>query len=403
MGKKQTDAESFLEGASDGIEISQVMDEVEASINTPETPPGTPPPETPPETPPGTPPPGTPPPETPPGTPPLEKGGTKPPPSVPADVQNTLLNEIFGGAYANIEDLKKEDIPGKLKEAETLRQQVQTLQDQLKNPAVGFANESVGLFNEFVKSTGISNYNVFDKLMNVDLNTLNPVDGLVLNHVMTHPRFSGKEDLVRKTFEKKYQTDPDSGLSEDEIKMNQITLEGDGENAINELKKIKEGIKLPEKPNVLGQPETLTPEKIQGFKDAWSTPFTELDKTWKAIPLFLKGTKEPFMQYAIPDEVRKDVINKTLEMASKDGLEVNPDNMKDLYGIMLREVIVNRLPDILHAVAEKARSSTQEIADEMHDHPSARLNPDGTPPDASGTPPEDPSDAAYEAEKKNLT
>jgi len=115
-------------GEVEGIDATQLMQQAGITDEPPAEPPADPPADPPPgDPPPGDPPadPPTDPPGTPPGTPPATPPADPPPPGPDP------LNEIFGDRFKTLDEAKQADIPGKLQELESLRQEKEALEGKL--------------------------------------------------------------------------------------------------------------------------------------------------------------------------------------------------------------------------------------------------------------------------------
>jgi hypothetical protein len=357
--------------------------------------------------PPGDPPPGDPPPTDPPkgDPPPGDPPPGDPPKGDPPPADTFPLNEIFGDRFASVDELRGADIPKQLEELETLRQENQTLKGQVENPTIGFANDNVALFNEFVKETGINDFRVFGQIANADLEKIDHMEALVLAEVMRNPRLSGREDLLRKSLQEKYQVDPqlveDGTITSDKLEMNKITLETEASGAVKSLKEIKEKVKLPEKRETTTPPggKKLSPEQEAVLTDGWKDIGGKISAEWKAIPLTPEGAKNPILNYALADADKKTIVDDAVAFVVENQMELNEANVKKAFGMMRDNFILSNMPKIIHSVAEKVRGMTKEQLDAIYDNPSA-LNSDQPPAGEDGA--EDPAAKAFKMEMDAL-
>ena len=362
-------------------------------------PPGDPPPGDPP---PQDPPPGDPPADPPPDPPPGDPPPADPPPPSSEELQQQILSEMFGNTYSTLEEAK-EGLGAQATELETLRQEKERLAQIAEGRPLGYANEGIALFNEFVKKTGIQNYGVFNKLMNTEVDKLDDLDVMVMQEVINKPALIGQESKLKAMFEKKYQLDPDQ-VEEDDLVINKLTLKSDAETARKTLGETKSGITLPEEtpPAPPGGKPPLSEEEKTNLTKGWSAVTNQLEKEWKAFPLIPEGSKDPLLQFEIPAEVKQNLIQRGREFALENNIELNKENVTEIFGMMQKDLIAENLPKILHSVAEKVRGMTEEEYDKIYHNPSPGRNDDTPPP--GGGPPQHEQDLEdiYEAEKEQL-
>jgi hypothetical protein len=329
----------------------------------------------------GDPPPGggdPPPPPPPPG------GGTPPPPPPPRldltpEQQSAFLKEIFGERFKTVDEVKNLNINGQLDELDGLRRTKSDLENQLKvKPKNNFANDEVALYNEFVRETGVKDYGVFQKINGTDIANMDPMDALVNRHVLKNPNLVGKEPQVRKYFEKKYNVDPDT-VSADELEINKIGMITDGDAAKQELKTIKEKLKIPEGSATPDAPKELTPEEKTALQTGWGNVGTKVTESLAKLNVPMKGAKEPLLSYAIAEDEQKEIKQFVIDYALENHLELNEANGKMIGRMVYNQLMLNKLPDIVQSVFEKARKMTEKEAHDFYTNPSPDRNTD-TPP-----------------------
>jgi hypothetical protein len=392
MAKKfegRQDEVEMLKGI-DGIDLDSITQQITGEP-TPVTPPAGTPPVT--DTPPATPPvAGTPPATTP------KPGEAGPPPDATG-----ILKEIFGDQFTSVDDLKKKNIPEVLKEIATLRQQNQTLSAEKEElsgklnikPKNNFANDDVALFNEFVKTTGNRSFDVFQRLNGKDVANMDDMDAIVLTRMLDNPGLSAKEPQLRKHVEKTYNVDPEQ-VSEEELEINKIGLAEDGYKAKLKLQELKGKLKIPE-PDQSAPPTTpvWTPEQENQAKAIWTAANKAMGEKLSKIPIFMPNNKEPFINFAIPEETQKAIETNALDFAVSNHMEANEENLTSVAKFMYSELIMRNLDHIAHSIFEKARSMTQEESLKFYHNPTPLGNGD-QPPAGRGEPDDE------ETQKKKL-
>jgi hypothetical protein len=371
-----------------------------------ETPPGeTPPAETPPagETPPGSKPPGTPASPTP-EIPPA--GETPPAVTQPVDVDQVradFLKEIFGDQFKTVDDLKQANVTGQLQELSTLREGKVDLEAKLEaKPKTDFFNDDIALFNEFVKETGNSDFGVFKKVNSTDIANMDPMEAMVTLAVLQTPALIGQEGNLKKNFERKYNLDPEN-VDEAELAINKVGLLQDGEKAKQSLLEVKSKLKMPEPPEETPpaeSPKELTAEEKTTLQKQWGPVAAKIGETYGTIPIYMKDSKEPVLNYQIDGEIQKVAIQDALNYCTQNRMELNEDNVKHVAGIMQNRLLLKEHQNIMHSVFEKARSLTEEQVTALYDNPSLAKNTDTPPatPSSGLSPADERAKKAFDAE-----
>lgn len=337
--------------------------------------------------PPADPPPADPPPTDPPPTdPPIaDPPPTDPPPTVPPtppreEIEQQILSEMFGTAFKSVAEVKEAKVAEQLKELGTLREKNQTLEQQAIGRPLGYANENIALFNEFVKKTGIVNYGAFNKLMNTEIDKLEDLDIMVMKEVLDKPALIGQEANLQKMFEKRYNLDPDQ-VDESELEINKLNLKSDAETARKALAETKTGIILPAAPDMppAGGASSLSPEQKEQHSKGWKEVTDKLATEWKAFPIIAEGSKDPLLTFEIPVESKQNLVKNAFDFCVENQLELNKENVAEIFGMMQRDMVIASLPKIIHSVAEKVRGMTGEEYDAVYHNPSLLVNQDAPP------------------------
>lgn len=328
---------------------------------------------------PGDPPPGDPPPPP----PPPPKPGDPPAPHTPTP-QDGILKEIFGDRFKTVEEVKQANINGQLDELEGLRRTKSDLENQLKvKPKNNFATDEVALYNEFVRETGIKDYGVFQKINAADIANMDPMDALVNRHILKNPNLAGKEPQVRKFFEKKYNVDPEV-VSEDELEINKIGMMTDGDQAKTELRAIKEKLKVPEGSSAPDEPKELTPEEKTTLQTGWNNVGTKVTEALAKLQVPIKGSTNALLSYALSEDELKGARQFITTYAIENRMELNEANVKVIGTMVYNQLMLNKLPDIVHSVFEKARKMTEKEVHDFYTNPSPVRNSDTPPGDPPG-------------------
>jgi len=290
-----------------------------------------------------------------------------------------FLKEIFGDRFKTVDEAKNANIVGTLDEVSTLRQEKADLEAKLElKPKTNFANDEVALFNEFVKETGTKDYGVFNKINNAEVATMDPMEALITKYVLDHPEQSNQEPLIRKYFEKKYNVDPDQ-VDESELAVNKIGMEADGTSAKKALQELKEKLKVPETPDDPSPAPELTPEQKATLVSGWNDVGNEVGTVLEKLKVPIKNGQEPLLDYEISEADKKEITTFVQSYALENHLELNDANKTMIAYMVKNQLIMNKLPEIVHSVFEKARSMTAEEVHSLYSNPSPDRNKDQPP------------------------
>lgn len=330
----------------------------------------------------GDPPPADPPPADPPkpGTPPADPPPVDPPKpgaaGTPPDATG-MLKEIFGDQFTSVDDLKNKNIPNVLKEYDQLRQQVEALSAEKEEltgklnlkPKTAFANDDLALFNEFVKTTGIKSYDVFNRLNGVDPANMQYMDAIILSRLLENPELAAKETQLRKHVEKTYNVDPEQ-VSEDDLEVNQIGLAQEGAKARATLQELKGKLKVPEpEPETPSGPPKWTPEQETQAKTTWGNANKAMAEKLSTIPYYLPNSKEPIINFTVPQESISAIQEEAVQFALSNRMEATQENLETIARFMYSELKLRNEALANHAIFEKARSLTKEEALKFYHNP----------------------------------
>lgn len=339
--------------------------------------------------------PATPPPVTPPaGTPPVTTPQNKDVPN-PETIRTAMLNEMFGEQFKTVEDVKKANIPAALQELATLRQKNQELDTQLKvKPKHHYANDDIAKMDEFVRATGIKDAGIFNKINAADVANMEPMDALVLQHIIDNPSLAGKEPQVRRYFEMKYGVDSskidpkkvESGdLTQEELDQNKLQYDTNIIGVISDAAKVKaslqglkDKIKVPESLGEIPDGKAKwTPEVETKQKTAWTTVSNSMLEQFAKIPLSIKnkdGAPVPVANFALPEKAKTELLSNALAYVVGNQMEVNEKNVKAVAESMYSDIWLTYKDDILHTLFERARTMTEKEYLETYHNPSKKNN-----------------------------
>ena len=322
----------------------------------------------------------------------------------PETIRTAMLNEMFGEQFKTVEDFKKANIPAQLQERETLRQRNLELETQAKaKPKHHYASDDIAKFDEFARQTGIKDATIFNKLNASDVANMDAMDALILERVIDDPSLAGKEPQVRRTLERRFNVDSrkvESGeLTQEELDDNLLEVNSEARKAKTKLQDLKGKIKMPEIQEEL-PPETKTKwtpeiEKVQ--KDGWTEATKAMVKEYEKIPIPIDGSDKPIIDFVLPEETRKLLMDKYPALAVGNQMEANNANVKSAAIQIYSEAILSNFGKIIKAVSERVRSLTEEEYLREYSNPSEK-NTDK--PDLKSQPltDEEKAEKAFQAE-----
>ena len=327
-----------------------------------------------------------------------------------------ILKEIFGDQFTSVDDLKKINIPEKLREAETLREQVKALaaeKEQISSqleakPKTQFVNDDLALFNEFVRETGVQSFDVFNRINSAEIANMDDMDAVVLTRLLETPELINHEPRLRKNIEKVLNVDSDDdGYSDDDgPPMPNINLIREGKKAKEKLLEIKGKLKIPEtevEPTNTARPEWTVEQKTQA-EGVWSNASEAMAGKLGTLEITLPGAKVPLTNYAVPEEILNAVKQDAVKRAVGGQLGVTDDNITDMARYMYAEIILRSLGGRDQAIFEQARSLSEIEVRERYHNPSPIRPGDGAgePGKPEAKTPEQMSDDITKAELERL-
>jgi len=240
------------------------------------------------------------------------------------------------------------------------------------------------------------------------------MDAIVLQHIVDNPSLAGKEPQVRRYFEMKFNVDPnkidpkkvESGdLTAEELEQNKLEYEtnliglaSEAGKAKSRLQELKSKIKMPDIPaDETDKKVKWTPEIESKQKANWTAVNEKMGEEFKTIPILMKGSKEPIVNFVLPEETKKVILTNALDYAISNQMEINQANVTSVATQMYSDAILSNMQEIAHAIFERARSMTEEEYLKTYHNPSSK-NTD-TPP-AGGEPESDEAkkERAFQAE-----
>ena len=289
------------------------------------------------------------PPAEPPQNPPESKKEDAPSPEELTKQLLSGVNERLGTQYNDFEALRND-----YASLATLRESEAKLKDYVKNVSNPFGEDTelAGIYG-FKKETGrsIDDYYIVNGL---DLNNADSMDIMVADAILNNPALRGKESVVRRAIEKKYNLVGDE-LDDDEKETNRVTLDIDSSKARQFIADLKEKIKSPEFENPYKEPD---PSIWEGHSKQWDSLIPGIARDLEKFDIYESAGdqdagKDPLTSIEIPKEVIAEYGQKLKSYIGQSRLEPTEDNQNALYGLMLQDYIINNYLNIANRYAAK--------------------------------------------------
>ncbi len=201
------------------------------------------------------------------GAPTPPEGTGAPTPPAPVVAEPIDLKSILGEEYGDVERAKT--LPSKLKELE-----------ERANRTVlpSYADEDTAMYDQFVRSTKIKDFGLFNKIKSFDSGTTDALDTLVMKKIIDNPKLMGFEDKIKSDLTAQYKVD-DRLEDEETLKYNRIKLEEDAGAAKTAISSLKESIS---KFDPKSQEESRNLATTQ-LKEAWKPVLQGIDQSFTQL------------------------------------------------------------------------------------------------------------------------
>jgi hypothetical protein len=246
------------------------------------------------------------------------------------------------------------------------REELEKVKSIQQNP---FANDEIAGYNQFVKETGISNFNTYQYIKGLNLSEADPVEIMVANEIIQNPSLIGKEAGIRSKIIR------ENGLNEqeyssEEIEVNKASLMSKVNPLIEKIKGYQdnkfiapsvEEIENARK-NALSEVE---PEIISSISDVATLPIMSEAQD---------GNKTKLLDYTIDaarlSEKAKKITNTLVQNGySKKNITQEVKNAARQAAI--NEIMVEDFSKIIHSAVKQAETQlAQKLDAELH-NPSA--------------------------------
>jgi hypothetical protein len=266
----------------------------------------------------------------------------------------------------NWDELKTKipDFVSKAREYETKLQEIEDLKSLNSNP---FANETIAGFNEFVKKTGINDFQTFNYVKGLQAETADPIEIMVADRVLKNPELIGKESILRKEIERQHGLEDNGTLSQDEIDVKMIELK-ERVKPLREMLKQYQDLKFSPvskesiETAVNQRYESTKPQIMKAIADIKAIPIEAADKDGKVVKV---------MDFAIPEEFIAKSAENMSRIIAKQGIDVTEQTLPNIRAAVINNAITENFKTIIHAAIKQREQEIVEQFEIELDNPSA--------------------------------
>ncbi len=228
----------------------------------------------------------------------------------------------------------------------------------------------------------------FDFYMKLKLtNAVDSIDLLAEDYMRKNPTKRDDPALVKAYIKRKYNLDIDipEALHEDdatpeEIEMRKSEIKRAKQNLAfaqmqmdEDVGKVK-SIYEQEFEKYSGGMPVKTPENLAEMAKPWQPVADTFTQNLKAVPILIPGSDGnpiKFMEFAIPQDQVAQIKESIVDFAVATGLPLEESSVSKIYEHVVGQVYAANLFKINHAIAEKARSMSEQEYDMAYRNPSA--------------------------------
>lgn len=236
-----------------------------------------------------------------------------------------------------------------------------------------------------IKKEKPEDFNFYTKMKLTE--SLDNIELLAADYIRKNPSKKDKPELVRDYLRSMYGLDEDIPvtLTPEDASPEEITIRN------KEIEKAKKRIAFGEMrmEEDAGKAKQSFEDEFNSFLDVKAGPtkeqLVEMTKPWvpvaktfmesvKTVPILIPGpdgNPVKFMEYAIPQEQVQDYATAIVDFAVTNNLPLEEGSVPKIYEHVLTQVYLSNMVGINKAIAEKARTLTQQEYDEAYRNPSA--------------------------------
>lgn len=269
------------------------------------------------------------------------------------DVRLRVMNEMFTDSnFETLEAFNNSDYVNKALGSDKLTKDYNDLIDQIdsfENKSPEYASDLVKAFDGWINKGGDPKF--FMDVQAVNFDEMEPMDILVYNYKKENPGMAEKE--IRTFLEGEYQLDPDKH-DEAEIARSEFKMKVESGKALSSLKEMQQETSIPDPEKERVAFESVEKERM----DNWSPSISKTMEDFKSFELDINDNFD--LSYTTTKEEIDSLKEDLYDAIEYSGIELGEDSSVHVRKVLKDMYIVKHHHQILRAVAEKARSYTEE-------------------------------------------
>ncbi|NQY43373.1 MAG: hypothetical protein HRT87_08525 [Legionellales bacterium] len=269
------------------------------------------------------------------------------------DDRMRVINDMFPNSnFESFEAFNNSDYVNKALGSDKLTEDYNDLIDQiesLESKSPEYANDLVKGLDSWMKQGGDPKFYMDVQAVNFD--EMSPMDVLVYNFKKDNPTMSEKE--IRTYLDGEYQLDPDK-YNESEIERSNFKLKLESGKVLGSLKEMQQETSIPDPEKERVDFESSEKERM----DNWSPSISKTLEEFKSINLNISDNLD--LSWTTTKEEIDSLKDDLYDAIEYSGIELGEDSSTHVQEVLENMYFSKHKHQILRAVAERARSYSDE-------------------------------------------
>ncbi len=269
------------------------------------------------------------------------------------DDRMRVINDMFPNSnFESFEAFNNSDYVNKALGSDKLTEDYNDLIDQiesLESKSPEYANDLVKGLDSWMKQGGDPKFYMDVQAVNFD--EMAPMDVLVYNFKKDNPTMSEKE--IRTYLDGEYQLDPDK-YNESEIERSNFKLKLESGKVLGSLKEMQQETSIPDPEKERVDFESSEKERM----DNWSPSISKTLEEFKSINLNISDNLD--LSWTTTKEEIDSLKDDLYDAIEYSGIELGEDSSTHVQEVLENMYFSKHKHQILRAVAERARSYSDE-------------------------------------------
>lgn len=300
-------------------------------------------------------------------TEPIEPSEPIVPASLTEEIKLQAINEVLGTSYATMQEAV--NAKARLTEYDSLKETKSKYDELSSAPIIKFHNKSIEEFNNFAETTKIDDPAIFKSVKQFAAKEIkDPIDAMILSEIIKDPSLAGRETLLRKQIQRRFNTSIDEDLygeelevAKEEAELNAFNLEREGKKAEKEISDLLEKVSTNSNG---GETINSIQEQRNQLKAQWDDVIVKnAEKIFKSIPVTVPKGKDKngndifesidTIELSSADALR--IANEAVQSLISSGLEVSEENLINVVARTHRSILAENY----HIVTSKIQAKTE--------------------------------------------